>query len=317
VSRKPVRHALEYGLFRALTGVLRVLPEGVALGLGALLGRFAGSVLRIRRADVDHHLAMAFPDRDAAWRAGVARASYAHLGREAVSTFRLADLDAEAVRVRTTVDGLEELESALAEGKGAVIVTGHLGNWEVAGACLSARGIPLDVVAKGMANRRFGEDLAATRARLGMRVVDMAVAPREVLRSLRAGRAVALVADQNARDQAVFVPFFGVPAATFRGPALFALRAGAPIFVGTCVRVAGRKPAYRGWAKRIDFTPSGDLEADMLRLTEAHTAALEEAVRQAPEQYFWQHKRWKTRPPGERPGGGGGGTQEPPGVPPV
>jgi len=191
-----------------------------------------------------------------------------------------------------------------------VVVTGHLGNWEVAGAALSARGIPLDVVAKGMANRRFGEDLEATRRRLGMRVVDMAVAPREVLRSLRAGRVVALVADQNAREQGIFVPFFGVPAATFRGPALFALRAGAPIFMGTCVREPGRPHRYRARAERIDVTASGDLDADVLRLTEAHTAALERAVRQTPEQYFWQHKRWKTRPPPAS-------LQEPPGDPPV
>jgi KDO2-lipid IV(A) lauroyltransferase len=306
VSEKRVRHALEYVLFRILTGGLRVLPEGMALRAGGLLGWVAGTVLRIRRADVDRHLAMAFPDQDLRWRGRVARGSYAHLGREAVATFRLADLDAEAVVARTRIEGLEALESALAEGKGVVVVTGHLGNWEIAGAALSARGIALDVVAKGMANRRFGEELEATRSRLGMRVVDMAVAPREVLRSLRAGRVVALVADQNAREQGIFVPFFGVPAATFRGPALFALRAGSPIFVGTCLREPGWPQRYRGRATRIDFTPSGDLDADVVRLTEAHTAALEQSVRQAPEQYFWQHKRWKTRP-----------RQEPPTPPPV
>lgn len=306
MSRKRVRHALEYALFRMLTGVLRVLPEGMASRAGAAVGWFAGTTLRIRRSDVDWNLALAFPEKSAAWRARVARASYAHLGREAVAMFRLADLDADAVVARTRIEGLEALESALAEGKGVVMVTGHLGNWEVAGASLSARGIALDVVAKGMANRRFGEDLDATRARLGMRVVDMAVAPREVLRSLRKGRLVALVADQNAREQGVFVPFFGVPAATFRGPALFALRAGAPIFIGICTREPGWPQRYRAWTERIDFTPSGNLEADELRLTEAHTAALEQAVRQAPEQYFWQHKRWKTRPP-----------QEPPTLPPV
>ena len=171
---------------------------------------------------------------------------------------------------------------------------------------MAARGLPVDAVAKGMANRRFGEALHATRRRLGVGVLDMAVASREGLRSLRGGRIVAMVADQNAREQGVFVPFFGAPAATFRGPALFALRAGAPIFIGVCIREPGWPQRYRAWTERIDFTPSGDLDADVMRLTEAHTAALEKAVRQAPEQYFWQHKRWKTRPP-----------QEPPTLPPV
>ena len=301
MSRRRRRHALEYGLFRGLTAVLCALPEGVALRAGWALGWVAGTVLRIRRRDVDRNLARAFPDSAAAWRGRVARASYGHLGREAAAIFRMEGMDAEEVRARTEVEGLDALLAALAEGKGVVMVTGHLGNWEVAGASLSARNIPIDVVAKGMANQRFGQDLDATRARLGMRVIDMSVAPREVLRSLRQGRLVALVADQNAREQGLFVPFFGVPAATFRGPALFALRADAPIFIGGCVREPGWPQRYRAWTRRIDFTPSGDLDADVARLTAAHTAALEQAVRQTPEQYFWQHKRWKTRPPQEPP----------------
>jgi KDO2-lipid IV(A) lauroyltransferase len=286
------------------------LPEKAALRAGWLLGWVAGTALRIRRADVDRNLARAFPDKDPRWRGRIARASFGHLGRESVAVFRLADLNDEAVVARTSVEGLDGFESARKEGKGVIVVTGHLGNWEVAGAALAARGVPLDVVAKGMANRRFGADLEATRVRLGMRVLDMAVAPREVLRSLRARRVVAMVADQNARETGIFVPFFGVPAATFRGPALFALRAGAPIFLGTCIREPGWPQRYRARMVRIDFTASGDLEADVKRLTEVHTAALEQAVRQVPEQYFWQHKRWKTRPP-RGPG------QEPAEVPPV
>jgi len=299
VSAKPVRHALEYALFRVLTGVLLALPERVGLALGGALGWVAGVVLRIRRADVDRHLLQAFPGESAAWRARVARGSYVHLGREAVATFRLAGMDAGAVVARTTVEGHDAFRAAVAEGKGVVVVTGHLGNWELGGAALTARGTPMDAVAKGMANRRFGEDLVASRERLGMRIVDMSVASREALRTLKAGGVVALVADQNARPDSVFVPFFGKLAATFPGPALFALRTGAPILVGACLREPGRPHRYRVRLRRLDPEPTGDLQADIVRLTRAHTAALEEAVREAPEQYFWQHKRWKTRPPGE------------------
>ena len=302
MSEKRVRHALEYALFRVLAGVLGVVPEALAQRAGTLVGLFAGTVLRIRRADVDRHLALAFPDRDRRWRRRVARGSYAHLGREAVAILRLANMGAKDVVARTTIENFEILEAALTEGKGAVLVTGHLGNWEVAGALLAARGLPLVAITKGMANRRFGEDLQRTRTRLGIRVVDMAAAPREVLRSLRAGQVVAMLADQNAREHGVFVPFFGVPASAFRGPALFALRAGAPMFVGYCLREPGWPPRYRLHMTRVDFVPSGDMEADEARLTEIHTAALEEGVRMAPEQYFWHHKRWKTRPPQEPPG---------------
>lgn len=302
MNGKRVRHALEYALFRVLTTVLLALPERLALALGGALGWFAGVVPRIRRADVDRHLLQAFPDESAAWRARVARGSYAHLGREAVATFRMADMDAGAVVARTTVEGHDAFLAAVAEGKGVVLVTGHLGNWELGGAALTARGTPMDAVAKGMANRRFGADLVASRERLGMRIVDMSEASRTCMRTLKAGGVVGLVADQNARPDSVFVPFFGKLAATFPGPALFALRTGAPIFLGVCLREPGRPHRYRVRLRRLDPEPTGDLEADIVRLTRAHTAALEDAVRAAPEQYFWQHKRWKTRPPGEASG---------------
>lgn len=302
MSGKRVRHALEYALFRALSGLLLVLPEGVAHALGGALGWFAGVVLRIRRADTDRNLAVAFPERTAAWRRRVARASYVHLGREGVATFRLAGMDPTTVVARTTIEGWDDFKAALAEGRGMVLVTGHLGNWELGGAAFSARGIPVDAVAKGMANRRFGADLVASRRRLGIRIVDMSEAPREILRSLRAGRVAGLVADQNAREDSVFVPFFGKLAATFRGPALFALRTGAPMFVGCCLREPGLPARYRLRVERLVVDPTGDMDADVERLTRAHTAVLEDAVRQAPEQYFWQHKRWKTRPRSEGTG---------------
>jgi KDO2-lipid IV(A) lauroyltransferase len=249
---------------------------------------------------------MAFPEHTPAWRGRTARRCYVHLGRESVAIFRLADADRRDLLARTTVSGLEEFRASLAEGRGVVLVTGHLGNWEIGGAAMSAYGFPVDAVAKGMANRRFSDDLTATRERLGMRVIDVAVAPRAVLKSLRAGRVVALVADQNARESGVFVPFFGRAASTARGPALFALRSGAPIVLGTCLREPGWPQRYRIVLTPIEAVATGDLERDVARLTHEHTAALERAVREAPEQYFWQHKRWKTRPPEELPSATGG-----------
>jgi KDO2-lipid IV(A) lauroyltransferase len=304
MSDKALAHALEYGTFRVLSAFLRALPEGLAQRLGAGLGWVVGSVLRIRRDVVERNLALAFPDRTARWRARTASASYVHLGREAVAVLRLAGLAAPDMRVRTSVVGLEELREALAEGRGAVLVTGHLGNWEIAGAALAVREVPLLAVAKGMANRRFGEALTAARERLGVRTVDVSRAPRDVMRALRGGGAVALVADQNAREFGLLVPFFGVRASTARGPAVFAIRARCPLFLGVMLRHPGWRPRYQLTLERIDVERTGDSEWDVLALTTAHTAALERAVRAAPEQYFWQHKRWRKHAgtmPGEEP----------------
>ncbi len=297
--RVTLKHRAEYAAFAILRGVARALPESWALGLGEGLGLVAGVVFRIRRGVVDENLARAFPDASPARRAEIAKGSYRHLGREAVAMFRLGGHMRQWVLDATTVDGLEPLLDSVRNGPGGIVVTGHLGSWEMGGAAIAVRGAPVDAVALVQGNPLFDRDLVETRKRLGMQVVRRGDASRAVLRSLRAGRVPALVADQNARKTHVFVDFFGRPAATFRGPALFALRTGAPIFVGVCVRTSRNPQRYRIVIEAVPVDPSGDLEADVRRLTQAHVDILERWVREHPEQYFWQHKRWKTRPPSE------------------
>jgi KDO2-lipid IV(A) lauroyltransferase len=289
-------HRVEFLLFRLLRAGVSLLPEKMAAWMAAGLGRVAGSVVRIRRPDVDRHLALAFPEMDARARRRVARASYVHLAREAVVLFRLGGWSRERLLERTSVTGLEAVMRGLDEAGGALLLTGHIGNWEVGGAALAARGVPIDVVAKGMANVRFEDALFRIREDFGMRVVRMSDAPRTVLRSLRAGRLVAIVGDQNAHRNGVFVPFFGVLAATARGPATFALRTGVPVFLSFVIRRPGWGQAYDIWIEELRVERSGDLEQDVLSFTSAYMAAVEDAARRHPEQYFWQHRRWKTRP---------------------
>ena len=304
-----LRHRLEYAGFRAAVALLRALPERAALALGSGLGWLAGGLLGVRRDVVDANLALAFPDRPEAWRRRVAVESYRHLGREAVMTFRLGRAPAETVLARTDVAGLEALRASLAAGRGAVIVTGHLGNWELGGAAVAVRGLEVDAVAFRQANPLFDDDLVRNRARLGMRVVRKGDAPRDALRAVREGRVPGLVADQDARRGGVFVPFLGVPAATARGPAVFALRTGADLFLGVALARDGSPRRYDVRLEPVRVERTGDVDEDVLRLTAAHAAVLEARVREAPEQYFWQHRRWRTRPPGEP--AGAPGTQEP------
>ncbi len=207
--------------------------------------------------------------------------------------------------------GFERFQEEMAKGRGVILMTGHLGNWEIGAAGFTTRGVPFDAVAKPMENSLFGRALAEARRRVGMGVIDVLDAPRGVLRSLRRGRAVAILADQNTPTGDLFVPFFGRPASAARGPALFALRSGAPMMLAVPLRDPGPKATYTVTVEPIEFEPTGDRDADVVRLTEAHTRALEAAIRRAPEQYFWLHRRWKRRPPVEE------GTQEPGSVHPV
>ena len=297
---KPVTraHRLEYAGFVTVAFLSRLLPERLAFGVGESLGWVVGRVLGIRRKVVEENLRRAFPERSAEWRGKVAIASYRHLGREMMSTLRFNSAGGSELLKRTEVSGLEELEEAMAEGKGAVLVAGHTGNWELGGAILAAHGIPLDAVVTRQSNPLVDEEFFRSRSRFGVRVVERRKAPRQLLRSLRSGRAVALVADQNAGSGGVFVDFFGTPASTAKGPALFALRAGAPLFLA--VPVVRRSPddpiLYRLGLERIEVERTGDLEEDVRRLTAAHTAKLQHHIEKLPEQYFWHHRRWKTRP---------------------
>jgi len=307
VTTRSVRHALEVAAFRAARAGWMLLPERGALASGAALGLVVGSVARLRRADVDRHLAWAFPERPVAWRARVARACYAHFGREAVATLRAARGDrasSDWLRARARLVGFEALRAAATSGSGVVLLTGHLGNWELGGAILTAHGVPLDVVGKGMSNRGFERELFALRERLGMRVIEMGEASRLALRSLASGRVVAILGDQRAHGGGVLVPFFGRPAVTARGPALFALRSGAPVFVAFAVREEGYPHRYTVTVEALSIDRTGDLDRDVEALTRAYTERLQAAVEAAPEQYLWQHRRWKLTPVEEpRPNG--------------
>ncbi len=262
--------------------------------LGAALGRLVGSALRIRRRVVEGNLRRAFPGADASWIRRTAAASYAHLGREGIALLRLGKLGPREVWERTEVEGIEYLREPLSHGRGVVLLTGHLGNWEIGGAAMAVREIPIDVVARRQNNPLFNARVNRTREKLGMRVVDRDGGTKRILRSLTSGRAVALVADQNVRRGGLFVPFFGTDASTARGPALLAVRTGAAVAFATAIRLPGARSRYRIRIRPLDPPEPG--EEGARAFLARYLSVLEEAIREAPEQYLWAHKRWKTRP---------------------
>jgi len=223
---------------------------------------------------------------------------------------RLSKGGAREIAQRTEVTGFSSLTTAFQDGRGAVVASGHIGNWEVAGAAVASRGIQTDVVARGQRNRLFDEDINGTRRNFGLRVVPQSSATKGILRALRQGRVAGLVSDQDAGANGLFVDFFGWPASTARGPALFAVRTGAPLYLGLFVREPGFPQRYVGTFELIETERTGDRDADVEALVAAYTRKLEEAVRRHPEQYFWYHRRWKTRPSGGAVAAGG--TREPP-----
>ncbi|HEX6059476.1 MAG TPA: lysophospholipid acyltransferase family protein [Gemmatimonadaceae bacterium] len=289
-------HRAEYAALRGAVALLDRLPWRAALGFGARLGALGYRPFAIRRRVVERQVAAAMPELDAREVRRIARGAYEHLGRTTIEVALLPGLGPEGVlALFEGVDGWEHVERAMIAKKGILFVTGHLGNWELAGSYVASRGIPLDAVVRRQTNPMFDRWLNETRARIGMHVVPDSEAVRRIPRSLKQGRAIALVADQGVKGLAsTFVPFFGRPAKTPRGPAVFALRFDAPILFATALRQPGGK--YRFFIEPVPVVRTGDTERDVDETVAAYTRVIEDFVRRYPEQYLWQHRRWRRQP---------------------
>jgi KDO2-lipid IV(A) lauroyltransferase len=269
--------------------------------VGAAIGALGYRPLRVRRRVVERQIAAAFPEKPRAEVVRIARAAYAHLGRVTMESAVIPELGpAELLAMFDEPVGWEHMEAARALGRGVLLVTGHLGNWEVGGAYVAARGLPVEAVARRMQNPFFDEYVTRNRNRLGVTVVHDADAVRRIPRAMRENGVVGLLVDQGVKGLAsTYVPFFGRPAKTPRGPAVFALRLGVPTLFVAALREAGGR--YRFHVEPVEIVDTGERERDVDAIVAGYTAQLERYVRGAPEQYFWHHRRWKRQPPDTPP----------------
>lgn len=289
-------HRLEYLALRGAVGTLAPLGPSRAGRFAQLLGDL-GYLLGLRRGVVRRQIAAAFPELDADGVTRIARESYRNLGRVAVEAAVLSrGTRADVLALFTDSPQWRVVEEALARGRGLILMAGHLGNWELSGAYVAARGAKVTAIARGMANPLSDGFFRRTRERLGMSIVHDREAVRRVPRILDDKESVGILADQATVGLAsTFVPFFGRPAKTPRGAAVFALRCGAPVVMIHAVRRDNDR--YEFIAEEIAVTDSGDRERDVDAIIVRFTQALERRVREMPGQYFWQHRRWKHQPP--------------------
>ena len=291
-----VAHRAQYALLRGFAWLLGLLGWRAATNLAGSIATLFYSPLGIRRRVAEKQIAAAFPELSSREVRRVARESYRHLGRVAAEVALFSRLDGAGILSHmAAIAGLELFESQRAEGRGAIVLTGHVGNWEIGGAATAASGIPIDVVVRLMGNPMFDEYLTQTRARLGMTVVRDRDAVRHTARALRDGHVMAFLIDQSGLHIASsFVSFFGRPAKTPRGPAVLALRLGVPVFFGVSIRLPDDR--YHIHIREIVTERTGNTETDVDAILNEYSRALEHFVREAPEQYFWQHRRWKRQP---------------------
>jgi KDO2-lipid IV(A) lauroyltransferase len=223
--------------------------------------------------------------------------SFQHLGMMLVEACAFLFAPPAVLLSRVKVEGMELLKYALAQRRGALLLTAHFGNWELLAASHVLTGLPLSVVVRPLDHPVLDRVASRLRARSRAELIDKRRALSGVLSALRRQRMVGVLLDQNtSRREGVFVQFFGVPASTSKGLALLALKTGAPV-VPVFIH---REPDGRHRVivdPAVPLSPTGNRERDVVEATAAFTRIIEAKVRQWPEQWFWVHRRWKTRPP--------------------
>jgi KDO2-lipid IV(A) lauroyltransferase len=293
------RMALEARAAAVVQRMVGPLPRRTTLALGRGVGRLLGDLDRRHLAIAAGNLRQAFPDWDEARALRAARGVYAHFGSVLFDILWLQRRTPDQIRSLLEVRGSEHVERAMAAGRGALMVTGHLGNWELHGVAHGLLFGPIHVVARPLDNPLLDRRLCAMRTMGGNTVVYKQRALSQILRALRQNRAIAILIDQNVQaGDGIFVDFFGRPAATTTVTAALAVKTGCAIV--PCRTELLRDGRYRlTYAPAVEWAPSGDRQQDVACLTQRLTRQIEEWVRETPEQWLWMHRRWKTRPPEE------------------
>lgn len=297
-----MRFRLEYALVWCVVRSIGVLPRPLARAVGIGVGRVTYLLHgKLRRVGM-RNLGMAFPEKSTRERRKILRGVFTSLGRQLAEVCLFPRYTCENVSRVVIYDGYENFQQAAKRGKGVLFLTAHLGGWELSAFAHALYGHPLHFVMRPLDNPYLDHMVRDYRTMHGNIPILKDDPVRELLRAMKEGATVGILMDTNMMPpQGVFVNFFAIPACTPSGLARIALRTDAAVVPGFTVW----DPALRKYRLRFDpaleLVRTGDNEADILANTQRFTDVIEDFVRQYPDQWLWVHRRWKTRPPGERP----------------
>ena len=291
MKHAPIRHGLEIALFEVVLRLLRLLPHTASRSIGRCLGGAAWRIIGRRRRVARDNLARVFPDLGEAAREEIGREAFRHfagMAFDSISSFRF---DAAALRERLTIDGWENLEAAEAKGRGVLLMSAHLGTWEMAAQAPALLGRRAHVIGRPLNNPHLNRRLMKLRRRFGNESILKRGAARGSLRVLRDGGLVGILIDQRVQPQhGILVPFFGHEGYTAPLLAKLVLRTGAPV-----VPVYGHLEP--GGRYRVVFHPALDVAVDgddaVAEITRRCLADVETRIREAPGTWMWGHRRWR------------------------
>jgi Kdo2-lipid IVA lauroyltransferase/acyltransferase len=295
-----MKQRFEYWLVVALAEVLGWLPRPVARWFVGVHTAAAYRLLGRLRSVGERNLELALPELSSGERGRILRELFRYLGWQMVEFCRMPRYTPENTRGWLRIEGLEHYEAAATRGKGVLVLTGHLGAWELSSFYHSLMGHPMGMVIRRLDNALLDEYVNRIRCLHGNRVLHKDDFARGLLKAMHEGGTVGILMDTNMTPpQGAFVPFFGIPACTGAGLARVALKTGAAVLPGFCVWEPRERQYVLHFGPELEFAHTDDAEADILAATEQCNVVLESWIRRYPEQWLWIHRRWKTRPAGE------------------
>lgn len=300
-KRSTLRNLIEFVPAWSLLKLLAVLPREGAIVAGKLIAGTAYYLHgRLRRVGY-RNLELALPELNPRERRAIIRGVFINLGRLLGEFSQFPKITRQNITKLVEYDGLENYSRASERGRGVLMLTGHVGAWEL---CAFAHGIyghPLSFLVRPLDNPLLDRMISNYRELSGNRTINKNKAVKPVLEILRSGQDVGLLIDANTLpDQGVFCDFFGIPACSTTGLAVFALRADAPVVPGFLIWDGRLKRHRLRFEPEIPLIRTGDFKEEVMLNTARFTKVIEEYARRYPDQWLWIHKRWHTRPEGER-----------------
>src|SRR5512136_2838435 len=286
-----------YLLTKGFSFLVDLLPEGFALWVGRQLGGMGYYLDWEHRKVALQNLHVAFgQEKSQAEISAIAKRSFQNLGMMAIEFFRIPGMDTEIFKKKVSFEGLDQALKILEKKKGALLLIGHLGNWELMGLMSKVIGNPIMVIAKPVKkNRRVDRLITEIRKEAGLEVIPPEKASRKVIKALSQNRVVGILIDQRAkRSEGVWADFFGRKAPTTPGLAVLAMKTKAPVMPVFMIRDGFQK--HRLLIKEpLELVETGNIKKDVEANTQLFNHTLESMIRQYPDQWFWVHRRWERK----------------------
>ena len=298
--RASLREWLEYLGLRLIVASLKWLPRPVSRAAGGAIGALAWHLIgRLRRIGL-RNLALAYPDMPEPERTRILRTLYRYLGWQLAEFCRMPRATRVDAQKFFRYEGLEHFLAARSRGHGVLVLTGHLGAWELSSFYHSLMGYPMSMVIRRLDNPLVDAFVNNIRCLHGNRVLHKDDFARGLLQAMHHGDTVGILMDTNMTPpQGVFVPFFGTLACTASGLARVAAHSKAAVLPGFMLWEPRERRYVLHFGPELTVARTGDATADALANTALFTATIESWIRRYPEQWLWVHRRWKTRPEGE------------------